>query len=107
MQSTLEMAEQRARAVGANQIHEIRVRVGQMTGVVPEALEHAFVVLREGTLAEKAQLAVEYVPAICWCDPCQKEFQSPELYSECPECGTASYDVRGGMEMELISLEVD
>lgn len=107
MQSALEIAERQARAHGAVRIQEIRMRVGRLTGVVPEALEQAFTVLREGTLAAGARLAVEYVAAVCRCAACAKEFESEGLLSECPDCGTPSADVTSGTEMEIVSLEVD
>ena len=107
MQSVLEIAEQQARAANARRIHVLSMRVGQLTAVVPEALEHAFAVLRQGTLAQHAQLAVEYVPAAYWCDGCQEEFEPQDLYGECPRCGAASRDVRRGRELQLLALEVD
>jgi hydrogenase nickel incorporation protein HypA/HybF len=107
MQSALAIAEQQALAAGARSIHEIRLRVGQMSGVVPEALEHAFAILREGTMAEKAHLVVDYVSAVCWCSICNSEFESSGLFCICPDCKTPSGDVRKGRELEIISLEVD
>ncbi len=58
MQSALDIAEQQAQAAGATKIHEIRLRIGQMSGVVPEALQHAFTVLKDGTMAEEASFAL-------------------------------------------------
>ena len=52
MQSTLELAEEQAREAGGNGIARIRLRIGLMSGVVPEALEFAFDVLKKGTMAE-------------------------------------------------------
>ncbi|OPX98122.1 MAG: Hydrogenase/urease nickel incorporation protein HypA [Syntrophorhabdus sp. PtaU1.Bin002] len=107
VQSALDIAESQARAAGATKIHEIRLRIGQMTGIVPEALEHAMTVLRGGTLAENAELTIEYVPAVCWCATCEKEFAPIGLFGECPDCRAPSTDVRRGMELEIVSLEVD
>ena len=107
MQSALDIAEQQALAAGAKSIHEVRLRIGQMTGVVPEALEHAFAVLKDGTMAQEARLVVDYVPAICWCSECQREFESQGLFCLCPQCKTPSSDVRRGRELEIVSLEVD
>lgn len=106
IQSTLELAESEARKGGATGISEVRMRVGRLTGVVPEALETAFAVLRAGTLAEGATLAVDYVPGACWCLSCSFEFETDGLFGECPRCGEASPDVRRGTEMQLVSLEV-
>jgi hydrogenase nickel incorporation protein HypA/HybF len=107
IESTLTVAQARARAAGATRIDAIHLRVGSLTGVVPEALDHAFTALRQGTLAHGARLVVEYVTAVCWCAACQSEFEAPGLFSECPACGTASGDIRRGRELDLISLEVE
>jgi len=107
MQSILALAEQQARAAGAARIHEVRLRIGQLAGVVPESLECAFEVLRPQTLAAEASLQIESIPATCWCAACQQEFASPELWWQCPHCGTASRELRHGRELELASLEVE
>lgn len=106
MQSVLDLAEREARAAGSAGIREIRLRVGRLTGVVPESLEFAFSVLCKGTLAEKGQLCVEYVPGTFWCGQCSQEFEAEGFLCECPGCGTPSFERRRGTEMELISLEV-
>jgi hydrogenase nickel incorporation protein HypA/HybF len=105
--NTLEAAEKAARAAGATRIHELRLRIGRMTGVVPEALVSAFEVVREGTMAAEARLSIETVPATCWCQRCGEEFVSEDLLSECPRCHDLSGELRRGLELELASLEVD
>jgi hydrogenase nickel incorporation protein HypA/HybF len=107
MQSALDIAEQQALAAGARSIHEIHLRIGQMTGVVPEALEYAFAILKDGTMAQEARLVVDYVPAVCWCSACQKEFASSGMFCICPDCKIPSGDVRKGRELEIASLEVE
>jgi hydrogenase nickel incorporation protein HypA/HybF len=107
MQSALDIVEQHAQAAGAKSIHEIRLRIGQMTGVVPEALEHAFEVLKDGTMAQGARLVVDYVPTVCWCPRCQREFESPGMFCICPGCKVPSGDLRQGRELEIASLEVE
>jgi len=107
MQSVLEIAEEQARKAGASRILEIRMRVGRMTGIVSESLEHAFVVLRDGTTAAGARLNVEFVPGAFWCPPCAAEFESDDLVGGCPTCHEPSFDLRRGRELEVVSLEVD
>ncbi len=106
MQDTLSLAEERAKAADAKQIHRLLMRVGALSGVVPESLEFAFELLAKGTLADGATLSVERVPIVCFCPHCGQEFQPPDLYCECPGCGQPSADVRQGRELELASLEV-
>lgn len=107
MQSALNAALAQAREAGATRVHEIRLRIGALSGVVPEALEFAFEALVPGTLAEHAKLAIDHVPARFWCAACSREFQSDDMFAECPGCQTLSGELRGGREMELASLEID
>jgi hydrogenase nickel incorporation protein HypA/HybF len=106
MQSTLDLALQTAQASAAKAIHCLRMRVGTMTGVVPEALQFAFEALRDGTIAAEATLEVEIVPAASWCPNCQHEFESRDWMPECPVCHEARSNLRHGLELELSSLEV-
>jgi len=105
--SLLALAEEKARAAGAERIGSIRLRVGRMTGIVPEALEQAFAILRAGTIASEAALDVEYVPGAFWCPGCAGEFETADLIGSCPTCGEPSADLRRGREMDLVSLEVE
>ena len=107
MHSALNQALREARLAGASRIHAIRLRIGALSGVVPDALRFAFEALTPGTSAEGALLAIEEVPARFWCAACQKEFVSANLYAECPDCGVPSGELRAGREMELSSMEVD
>jgi hydrogenase nickel incorporation protein HypA/HybF len=63
MQTALELAAAHARAAGAVRIHRLCLRVGDLSGVVPEALEFAFRALSVGGPAEGAVLEIERVPA--------------------------------------------
>jgi len=107
MQSALAAALESARQAGAQRVLVIRLRVGALSGVVPEALEFAFQALAPGTSAEGARLAVEPVPARFWCAPCAAEFTADEFFAECPACHTPSTQLRAGRELQLASLEIE
>jgi len=107
MESALKMVLDQARQAKAGRILLIRLRVGALSGVVPEALELAFEALRSGTLAETAELHIDHVPARYWCQACAREFESSDPFGECPHCGQPSGDLRAGRELELASLDVE
>jgi hydrogenase nickel incorporation protein HypA/HybF len=106
MQETMTLVLEQARRQGATCVHQVRMNVGQLSGVVPEALQACFEVLREGTLAASARLDIETVPAICWCKSCGSEFETPDLLCECPRCRAISGELRRGRELQLASLEI-
>ena len=107
MQSALNQAFREARLAGAARVHEIRLRIGVLSGVVPDALRFAFEAITPGTAAEGALLTIEEVPARFWCAACRREFVSANFFAECPDCGAPSGELRAGREMELCSMEVD
>lgn len=106
MEEILAIAERHAREHRASQIHRVTLRVGILSGVVPDALRFAFDALRGGTMAEGATLEIEEPPVVCWCSQCNHSFEHPGVSYACPQCSRTTADVRGGLEFEVASLEV-
>ena len=77
MQCALDQVLREARRAGAVRVHQIRLRVGVLSGVVPEALQFAFEALTAGTPAEGAILAIDDVPARFWCAPADANLPRP------------------------------
>ena len=107
MDSALSLALEQANKAGATRVHVIRLRIGALSGVVPEALQFAFETLVPGTLADGAALDIENVAPRFWCTACGREFQSEDFFGECPKCHEPSGDLRAGRELELASMEVE
>ncbi len=106
MQDTVIIATRQAREAGAQRIHRIMMRVGALSGAVPESLEFAFDIVAKGTPAEGATLEIERVPVCCFCPTCAQEFEPRDFVCECTRCGQPSTDIRRGRELQLTSLEV-
>ena len=66
-QSSIDIAEANARKQNCRCIQTIKIRLGEFTTIVPEALEFAFEIARRGTLAEDATLEIESVPMVTRC----------------------------------------
>lgn len=106
MQSAIALAVEQTKSQGLSKIHRIDLNVGELSGVVPEALEFAFDVVSAGTLAEGAQLHLETVPILCYCRHCRREFYPLSWIYKCPYCNRLSSDIREGKDLELVSLEI-
>lgn len=108
MDSALRIAAEHAAASGAARILSLTLRVGALSGVVPEALEFAFDVLREGTAAEGAELHIQQEPvrARCPCSP-DEVFETSGPVCLCPRCSEPTADIVAGREMDLVSMEVE
>ncbi len=108
MESALRIATEHAGASGATRILSLTLRVGALSGVVPEALEFAFDVLREGTAADGATLHIQQEPirARCPCSP-EELFETSGPVCLCPRCSEPTADIISGREMDLVSMEVE
>ena len=62
VESVLKSATAKARESGAKKVTAIRLRVGDMEMLTPEALQESFGLAAAGTLAEGAKLHVEIIP---------------------------------------------
>lgn len=105
-ESTLQVVLAQMEKQGAEKLHVVKLRVGTLTGVVPDSMIFAFETLSEGTKAAGARLEIEQVPLVCWCDACKAEFAARALSYRCPTCGKASGEIRRGRELDLVSMEV-
>ena len=107
MTEALRMAEDAAKSAGAGRVLKLRLRVGSLSGVVPDALRFAFDVVNHETLAAGATLEIEPVPAACWCATCQAEFDCADFFNECPRCHNFSGELRRGRELEIAAVELE
>lgn len=71
---------------GWSRILRVKVQLGLLSGVVPEALGFAFEALSQGTPAEGAALLMETEPARFSCVSCG-DLDLDRLEFICPNCG--------------------
>lgn len=107
MAEALRMAVDAAKSAGASRVLKLHLRIGSLSGVVPEAMQFAFDVVCRDTMAAGASLEIEAVPAACWCNECQSEFACTDFFNECPRCHNISGDLRRGRELEITTVEMD
>ncbi|WP_031511482.1 hydrogenase maturation nickel metallochaperone HypA [Streptomyces megasporus] len=100
-----ESAEEAARGHGADAVESVRLRVGELSGVVADALRFSFEVIAQGPPLAGAELRIEEVPARARCRACAEEFAPgtpPRLW--CPECGEAETELVAGRELEIVDV---
>ncbi len=88
-------------------LETVKLRVGELSGVVPDALRFAFEICSRGTVAEGATLEIDEVPARGYCKSCKREVHLDVPFLICPLCGTADIDVLSGRELEIENIYLD
>lgn len=104
-QSILDVALDEATRASLERIEAVRVRVGAMSGVVPDSLKFCWELLvAEEGLAQGALLVVETVPIGALCKKCLAEFEIENYAFECPNCGAGEIEVVSGRELTVANI---
>ncbi|MCZ7461896.1 hydrogenase maturation nickel metallochaperone HypA [Streptomyces sp. WMMC940] len=104
--AVVDQVEDAARSHGASRVRTVRLRVGELAGVVPDALAFSFQLACAGTLVEGADLVTETVPGLARCAPCGDEWavgMPPRL--TCPVCDRATTELVSGRELRIAAVE--
>jgi len=86
----------------------VRIRVGALSGIVPEALEFAWPhATADSPLLSGASIQIEFVEVSVDCAACGTPTITPDLNRlRCPLCGSPDVRVDGGNELDIVSVDV-
>lgn len=105
--SILDCLQEEVDQRGCGTVEAVHIRVGDLSGVVPEALESAYQMAAVETPFVHSRLVIEKVPVVIYCGTCGREQTSrPPAWFCCPECNTASAEIVSGRELEISALEL-
>jgi hydrogenase nickel incorporation protein HypA/HybF len=94
-----------AERIPAGRVHVVRIEVGVLSGVVPDALAFCFDVCARGTVLEGATLQIERTRGRGRCRSCGVELALEDLLAECG-CGSLDIEVLSGQELRVKDVEV-
>src|ERR1700722_13315934 len=98
--SILEAVEEQSRQRGGARITAVHLKVGPLSGVVPEALQGAFEMAREQSDFADCKLIITETQLLIRCATCQTERSVKSIQQmSCDTCGTPAMDVAGGREL--------
>jgi hydrogenase nickel incorporation protein HypA/HybF len=85
----------------------VRVRVGDLAGVVPDSLSFCFTAVTAGTPMAGALLEIEHVPYTIRCNGCTTESTTEPGLALCPQCGSTDTRIIAGTELQVMTIDVD
>ena len=91
--------------VGGVRVRTVRLDIGPLSGVVPDAVRFCFDVVAAGTPLEGASLDITQTAGRGRCRDCGRESELTDLIVLCP-CGSADVAVTGGRDLRIESVEV-
>lgn len=103
----LQIVEDAAAKQGFHKVTEVRLEIGALSGVEPEALTFCLDVVFRGSVAEGARVELERLPGQGFCLACGETVAVAALYDACPKCRSYQVQATGGTEMRVKDLLVE
>jgi hydrogenase nickel incorporation protein HypA/HybF len=86
---------------------KIELEIGDFAGIEIPYLERAFEILKQGTVAQHADLAIYRMPLLLYCPNCDNEYAADVADLLCPACDGEEFDIVSGREMIIKSITGD
>lgn len=93
------MAEQDLKKVSA-----VTVEVGELSGILPDYFKECWNAARLGGTFENTELKIINIPAVVRCT-CGEEYEMTKNSRVCPNCDKTDYEIMGGREFTVLSIE--
>ena len=104
-ENMLAIVEDHVRRGGYTKATVVRLEIGRLSCVMPDALRFCFQSVTHGSLADNAQLDIVEIDGAGRCRRCDITVDMEEPWGICPDCGRP-LDVIAGTEMRVKELEV-
>jgi hydrogenase nickel incorporation protein HypA/HybF len=101
------LVEDERRKQAFARVRVIRLKLGALGHVEPEALRFCFDAVTNGSIADGARLDIEMVPGEGWCSGCRRTVPLAERFAACPLCGNAPVRMTAGDELRVAEMEVE
>ena len=91
----------------AKTLRSVRLDIGEMSAIVPDALSFCFEVAITGTELEGAKLNMDIVPLKGLCHECKSEFEVKNYTFVCPSCHGTKIETIAGQNLSIMEIEVE
>lgn len=93
-------------AAQGRRVRRVTLEVGELSGVMVDAIAFCFDVVAEGTILEGAELDIRTITGRARCGTCGIEFATATLYTPCT-CGSHQLERLQGEELNIKSMELE
>jgi hydrogenase nickel incorporation protein HypA/HybF len=87
-------------------VRSVRIKLGNLSGIVPESLGFCFEALVADTPMSGASLEIVRVPTRADCAGCGHSFEINEPAFLCPACGSTGIKLVSGTELNVVDIEL-
>lgn len=106
-QSIVRLCVEEMEKHNVKKVNSIKIKVGELSGLVPECIQYYFDIISKDTKANGAKIVIEKLPIKIECLKCGYITESHKGEIKCLKCGSTDIKIIGGFEYILDSMEVD
>ena len=88
-------------------VNKVSLKIGELSGVLPESLNFAFKNCIINTMLEDSILEIERVEAVAECKDCGLKFPIDHFNKICPSCNKFCSSIISGYELYVNTIEGD
>lgn len=103
----LKIAVKEAEKNNVKKVLSIKLKIGELSGVVPDLIQEYFNIVSQETVAEKAKIIIERIPGRIKCLDCGTESPIEKMRIKCPSCAGYNVKITAGREYYVDSMEVE
>ncbi len=107
VEGILEAVLPEVRKYNVSRILSIKLKIGELSGVLPESVNYYFDIAAKGTEAEGAKINIEKIPVAISCKGCGYHGGIPKRSYICPKCKGTDIRVEAGREYFIDSVEAE
>ena len=105
-QSIVDIIRQYVPVDHAEDVRLVKIRVGQLAGVVPDSLDFCFGAIVSDTPLSRARLNIEETLLQSQCKICHEVFVVEGASFLCPQCGSGEIKLISGTELQVVEIEL-
>ena len=90
---------------GARPVMVVKLRIGPLSGVLPDAVRFCFELVSADTPLAGAALTIDQPQGLARCRACGNDFVLEDIFLLCP-CGSADVEITDGCQLRIKFLEV-
>lgn len=106
-ESLLKISLEHAEKAKAKKVTDLYIVIGELASMVDDSIQFYWDVIAKDTIAEKAKLHFQRVPAELQCNTCSETYFPTEDELICPRCQSAGAKIIKGEEFFLESIDVE
>ena len=102
----VDLLEDAARENGLSKITKVTVSLGEVSGVVTDFFEDAWLwASQRNDLLKDAELVIYQITAVNVCNDCGRTYEAVAHGRTCPHCNSPRTEILHGTELEIDSIE--